>query len=396
MRISTKHLLIAVCLLLLGSVLQAQPKLNEYFKAREVNAPPAIKTKLAVARGEISQRKLSFVVGYTSVSGRKSDSIAGYKMMSAAEYKRIRDLRKMKPIINYTPKLSASYLTASKLDLRDFHLVTPVREQACGNCWTYSSLGAFESNYLLTHYKDNYTATDPNSPVNLNLAEQQMLSCSGAGDCVGGWMSGVFNWLETSNTNISREADNPDLGWNGPVCAGINPASVNSYRVANWDFISTSDDNWAVPTVQQMKQAIVTHGAVSAAFIASSSDFDNFFANYADGVYDLPYKSEFCNSIPCIFHAVTIIGWDDSKQAWLFKNSWGPGWGINGYGWMGYNSSKIGLGASWVESDVTSKLLINPSMIRTKPRLIFKDEILNVPRLETKPVIIKPATRTQK
>lgn len=378
---------------LFAIVAQAQPVINEYFKARELNASPLIKTKLVNARNLIKQRNLTFQVGYTTMTGRRADSITGFKMMSKAEYQRLRNMRKLRTKIVYTPKLNASLANAGKLDLRDYHIITPVRAQACGNCWTYSSMGAYESNYLLTHFKENYTADDPNSPANLNLAEQQMLSCSGAGDCTGGWMSGVFNWLETSKTSLSRETANPDKGWSGPSCGNIVPAPTNDYRVKDWDFIADSDDNWAVPTVAQMKNAIVTHGAVTAAFIASSADFDAFFTNYTDGVYNLPYNSNFCNTVSCIFHAITIVGWDDSKQAWLFKNSWGPGWGNNGYGWMGYNSSLIGLGASWVESMPSQNILFDPNKIKLRPKIIFRDEILTTPIIKpvtVTPVIVKP------
>jgi C1A family cysteine protease len=35
-------------------------------------------------------------------------------------------------------------------------------------------------------------------------------------------------------------------------------------------------------------------------------------------------------------HAVLAVGFDNSKQAFLVRNSWGKGWGIAGYFWMPY------------------------------------------------------------
>jgi hypothetical protein len=40
-------------------------------------------------------------------------------------------------------------------------------------------------------------------------------------------------------------------------------------------------------------------------------------------------------------HCVLIVGYDDSKQAWLMRNSWGTGWGMNGYCWIGYGQADI-------------------------------------------------------
>lgn len=36
-------------------------------------------------------------------------------------------------------------------------------------------------------------------------------------------------------------------------------------------------------------------------------------------------------------HAVLIVGYDDTKQLFKFKNSWGPSWGDNGYGYLPYD-----------------------------------------------------------
>lgn len=56
------------------------------------------------------------------------------------------------------------------------------------------------------------------------------------------------------------------------------------------------------------------------------------------------------NSNADINHAVTLVGWDDSKQAWRIKNSWGKAWEEAGYMWIAYNANKIGYGTSWVQA----------------------------------------------
>lgn len=35
-------------------------------------------------------------------------------------------------------------------------------------------------------------------------------------------------------------------------------------------------------------------------------------------------------------HAMTIVGYDDARRAYLMANSWGESWGRNGYAWMSY------------------------------------------------------------
>ena len=36
-------------------------------------------------------------------------------------------------------------------------------------------------------------------------------------------------------------------------------------------------------------------------------------------------------------HAICLIGYDDSKGAFKFINSWGSDWGLDGYGWISYD-----------------------------------------------------------
>jgi cathepsin L len=51
--------------------------------------------------------------------------------------------------------------------------------------------------------------------------------------------------------------------------------------------------------------------------------------------------------VSSINHAVILCGWDDAKGAWLLKNSWGTGWGENGFMWIKYGCNKVGYGACY-------------------------------------------------
>ncbi len=42
-------------------------------------------------------------------------------------------------------------------------------------------------------------------------------------------------------------------------------------------------------------------------------------------------------------HAVMAAGYDDVRGAVLIRNSWGTGWGENGYGWLPYRYFEAGL-----------------------------------------------------
>lgn len=40
------------------------------------------------------------------------------------------------------------------------------------------------------------------------------------------------------------------------------------------------------------------------------------------------------------YHAISIVGYDDDKEAFKIINSWGTNWGINGFGWVAYDFMK--------------------------------------------------------
>lgn len=47
-------------------------------------------------------------------------------------------------------------------------------------------------------------------------------------------------------------------------------------------------------------------------------------------------------------HAMTIVGYDDGRQAFRVMNSWGERWGDRGFGWMSYDVVPTRLKGAWV------------------------------------------------
>lgn len=68
---------------------------------------------------------------------------------------------------------------------------------------------------------------------------------------------------------------------------------------------------------------------------------DSYFQSYTGGVFNYNYTGE-------VNHGINLVGWDDNKGAWILKNSWGTGWGENGYMYIKYGVSRVGKAAAYV------------------------------------------------
>ena len=56
-------------------------------------------------------------------------------------------------------------------------------------------------------------------------------------------------------------------------------------------------------------------------------------------------------------HCVSIVGYDDTRQCWIAKNSWGDWWGKKGFFKIGYGECGIDA-AMWAIEGVTKHLLV--------------------------------------
>ncbi|GAB3036298.1 C1 family peptidase [Spirosoma pulveris] len=351
--ISLRTSLVVACLLATKTLFaQAPAELPPIYKAREVQAPAQLKATLAEQRKLIASRKLTFQVANTGVSTISLAVLAGEKNeLSDAERARIKtQVTSARLDPRYSTLLQTlqkvCFADKAKYDARAANLVSPVRNQQCGNCWAYSAVGAYESSYI----KVNSTASSA-----INASEQYAVSCSGGGSCSGGFAYKVMEWLVNQNKRLATEANIPDTGTNGS-CPAATP--VTDYRAVAWGVVDPSGDINKIASVAQIKAAICKYGPVAASVLVTP-----LFQNYAGGTFnEMPSNP----ANPSTNHAILLVGWDDARKAWLMKNSWGTSWGENGYMWIGYNSNNIGRRAAWIVAKKRTLVLANPTVVAQK------------------------------
>ena len=199
-------------------------------------------------------------------------------------------------------------------DWRDEGGTTPARNQGdCGSCWAFAAVGEMEAKVKI-YYGES-----------LNLSEQQIVSCNpyGAG-CNGGW-AGAAYYVFMHHGGILENCM-PYEGSDNVACRQN-------------EFLEFSDmDTWvSIPNdIDQIKTELLNNGPV-----CTSVDANEAWDGYSGGVIDVPGQGT--------NHLVLIVGWDDrmgDDGVWIVKNSWGPGWGEGGFGYVAYGSCNIGSGVT--------------------------------------------------
>ena len=205
--------------------------------------------------------------------------------------------------------------------------VTPAKNQySCGSCWDFAAVGQLEAHIAIYDSRIE------------DLSEQQVLDCNdyGAG-CDGGWMWAAYQVFQ-------------DPGSVEETCYPYE-AMEGACRQSGCEVVARIASYAGVANDVNSIKAAVMNGPVATTFRAE----DNF-SYYTGGCYST-------NSPNVPNHAILIVGWDDNacgqgQGAWIIKNSWGRGWGIDGFGYVKYGVCSIG-GLNYQISYIPSTVFVN-------------------------------------
>lgn len=167
--------------------------------------------------------------------------------------------------------------------------LTSVKDQdGCGSCWAFSSIGAVEANYNFRHpdaFKDGTLDI-------LNLSEQYLVSdcCRYEGDCGGGYARRALNHLK-DHEGVPDEGCFSD-GTRDSSCSPCSDWEDRVWKITEYD----RADRWwkkQMDDISRVKNRLVCWGPLVS-----------------------------CGA----GHCVIIVGWNDSADSWIIKNSWGTDW----------------------------------------------------------------------
>ena len=226
------------------------------------------------------------------------------------------------------PIRTATTLWDPALDWRNkdgYNWVTPIKNQgSCGSCWAFSVNGTAESEFLIGLNK-------PSLRTGMDLSEQHQVSCDNTTNmgCDGGWTDLASNFL--------RDTGNPDESCFPYTSGSTGTEPPCSDRCADWASRVKKICSWNWINSGENVDTANLKAGIQDAPLSVCMRVCNDFSSYSGGVYvnTCTWSWEWEG-----WHAIILVGYNDSGEYWIMKNSWNTWWGDAGYAYMHYSESE--------------------------------------------------------
>jgi hypothetical protein len=148
-----------------------------------------------------------------------------------------------------------------------------------------------------------------------DFSEQDLVSCSGAGNCAtGGSPAAALNYIMT--TGIVTEDCFPYTAQDDPCSLCVDYLDKIS-SIAGWGYVTQATAN----------ESLIIAALQNGPLVGYMQVYTDFYG-YSSGIYAPTPSATYDGD-----HGIVIVGYYDDgvDKYWICKNSWGTGWGDNGY-----------------------------------------------------------------
>jgi C1A family cysteine protease len=182
---------------------------------------------------------------------------------------------------------------------------SPVKYQdSCEGCWAFAAVALVE-----------------NIGNQSDLSEQSVISCSGGGNCKGGFYIPALDFVQ--NYGIPPESCFPYEDADGN-CSNDCTTPLFLEKIKSH---TSAPGLWGEQaTVEEIRASLQT-GPIDV----TMKVFKDFWTSYSGGIY------HYTDGSLIGLHAVLVVGYNDSQQCFKVKNSWGAWWGEAGYFRISYS-----------------------------------------------------------
>jgi len=225
--------------------------------------------------------------------------------------------------------VESSEPVADAMDWVQKGVVNPIKNQGqCGSCWAFSTMGTLESGYAIASGKL------------VSLAEQQLVDCDKSDNgCSGGWPHTAYDSY-LARSGVCSEASYSYTARDGSCRSSSCQNEIAKGVVTGHNNVGRSSAS--------LKSAL-SRQPVSVTVNAGQLQF------YANGVVTGSCSGQ-------INHAVIAVGYGaDGLDYFKIRNSWGSGWGEQGYIRLSQSGGSQGTACLFQYSPVTPTLSVGPS-----------------------------------
>jgi len=213
-------------------------------------------------------------------------------------------------------------------------------QKSCGSCAAFATIATIDTCMWAAtgHMEDD-------------LSEQHLMDCAnghtyydsegawGAFGCDGAWPQSYMDWIVKNNQGYVEKETCAPYHANDRTCNDDDSCNYMDSRVTGFY------NKWH-STEAEMKE-LVYIAPVATTVLAT------YFGDYGGGILD---DSRCCDAVSdpdCIWtlnHEVTVVGYgsQSGQDYWLVKNSWGSGFGENGYIKIKRGTGHCGIGMQHV------------------------------------------------